>query len=493
MLAVVLVMAVVSLSFTAEWLGQRRHDHYEVERLRTHAHGLAVLAARSFADGDFQRETLDELLRDSATQLGVSYEVHRQRSDGELERLASVGVHANFEALPTPNLETGARVDDSLVDRFNLVVIDEPLPTFDQQRVVLRMIAEHSPWARDHDWRETAILAAGVGVILLVLGGLSLELQVLRPMRALGGAVAEVAAGKLDVTAPTEGPAEFAELGAAFNEMTASLREQQAALAAQSERLQRSERLATVGRLAAGVAHEIGNPLAAIVGYTELVLDDRELPEPSRDLLVRVQGQTQRIQGIVTQLLDFSKPAKLTAMRFAPVTRAQEVVALLRADPRCADVTLEVAGDPELELVADPNLVEQILINLVLNGARAAHEGGAEPATVRVSVRGLADAVAIDVRDNGPGVPEQLRSRLFEPFFTTRSAGEGTGLGLAISQGLAESMDGSLEYVGDASEGGAVFRLQLPPHSPAQCSAVPAGCSQFPRAQNRMSRQAPSS
>ncbi|HLT36585.1 MAG TPA: hypothetical protein VK034_09870, partial [Enhygromyxa sp.] len=88
MLAVVLVMAVVSLSFTAEWLGQRRHDQHEVERLRSHARGLAVLAARSFADGDFQREALDELLRDSAAQLGVSYEVHRQRSDGELERLA---------------------------------------------------------------------------------------------------------------------------------------------------------------------------------------------------------------------------------------------------------------------------------------------------------------------------------------------------------------------------------------------------------------------
>src|SRR5690606_9442085 len=191
----------------------------------------------------------------------------------------------------------------------------------------LRMIAEHSPWTRNHDWRETAIVAAGVGLVLLVLGGLSLELQVLRPLRALEQAVAEVSAGKLDVKAPIDGPAEFAQLGSTFNAMTASLREQQAALAAQSERLQKSERLATVGRLAAGLGHEIGNPLAAIVGYTELVLDDPALPEPSRDLLVRVQAQTQRIQSIVAQLLDFSKPAKQQALRFAPVARAQDVVA----------------------------------------------------------------------------------------------------------------------------------------------------------------------
>jgi two-component system NtrC family sensor kinase len=463
MLAVVLVMAVVSLSFTAEWLGQRRHDQHEIERLRSHARGLAVLASRSFVGGDFQREALDELLRDSATQLGVSYEVHRLRSDGELERLATVGVHAGFEALPTPSVQTGAHVDDGLLDRYNLLVIDEPLPTLDQQRVTLRMIAEHSPWARDHDWRETAILAAGVGAILLVLGGLTLELQVLRPMRALGRAVGEVAAGKLEVVAPTDGPAEFAQLGAAFNEMTASLREQRAALEAQGERLQRSERLATVGRLAAGVAHEVGNPLAAIVGYTELVLDEPALPEQARDLLGRVQGQTQRIQAIVAQLLDFSRPAKLAPQRFAPVARVQEVLALLRAEPRCEGVTLEVAGDPELELAADPHLLEQILINLVLNGARAAREGGAERPLVRISVRELDDALAIDVRDNGLGVPEDVQARLFEPFFTTRSAGEGTGLGLAISQGLAESMAGSLEYVGN--DGGAVFRLRLPAQS----------------------------
>jgi two-component system NtrC family sensor kinase len=463
MLAIVLVMAVISLSFTAEWLGQRRHDQQEVERLSTHARGLAMLAARSFHGGDFQRDALDGLLRDSAAALGVSYEIHRVRGDGELEQLIGVGIHAGFEWLPSPSTQLGSRVDDGLLDSYNLLIIDEPIPTHDGQRVNLRMIAEHSPWARSHDWREMMIVAGGVGLLLLVLGTALLELQVLRPMRALEHAVARVGKGELDVAAPTDGPAELAELARAFNDMLASLREQRATLASQSERLQRAERLATIGRLAAGVAHEVGNPLAAIVGYTELLLDEPSIDEPSRDLLVRVAGQTQRIQTIVAQLLDYSRPQKPQLARFSAVARAQEVVALLRADPRCAGVRLEVEGDTQLEAFADPSLVEQILINLVLNGARAAREGGATEARIELRVHELDGALIIDVRDNGAGVPEHVRPRLFEPFFTTRGAGEGTGLGLPISQSLAEGMDGSLELLDESAEGsGATFRLRLP-------------------------------
>ena len=460
MLAIVLVMAVVSLSFTAEWLGQRRHDQQEIERLSSHARGLAMLAARSFRDGDFQRDALDSLLRDSAAALGVSYEVHRLRSDGEIDTLLSVGLHAGAEALPPPRAVLESRVEDDLVDRYNLLVIDEPIPTHGDQRVSLRMVAEHSAWARTHDWREMLIVAGGVGLVLLVLGTALLEVQVLRPLRGLEAALARVGEGELDVAVPHQGPAEFAAFGRAFNAMLASLREQRATLASQSERLQRAERLAAIGRLSAGVAHEVGNPLAAIVGYTELLRDEPELSGEARDLLERVAAQTQRIQAIVAQLLDYARPVALHTMRVSAIARAQEVAALLRADPRCADVELVLIGDPELEALADPALVEQILINLVLNGARAAREGSEQP-RVRIEVQAIEHELAIDVGDNGAGVPEHVRGRLFEPFFTTRSAGEGTGLGLAISQGLAERMDGSLVLL-DAAAPGAVFRLRLP-------------------------------
>lgn len=461
MLAIVLVMAVVSLSFAAEWLGQRRHDQQELERLQAHARGLAVLAARSFRGGDFEREGLEGLLADSATQLSVSFEVHRfPGASEEGERVTGFGVHAGFAELPAAR-PSASRVDESLVDRWNLLVIDEPIPTHDDQRLVLRLIAEHSPWARSHDWRETLIVALGVGLLLLVLGGLLLEHQVLRPMRALERAVAEIGRGGLDIEAPGEGPLELQELAAALNRMRVSLREQQATLASQAEQLQRSERLAALGRIAAGVAHEVGNPLAAIVGYTELLLGEPEQSEDSRDVLARMQGQAQRIQGIVGQLLDYARPIEKQTVAFAARRRAEEVLALLRADPRCAGVELLVEGPSELEVLADPNLVEQVLINLVLNAAAAARDGDNHAPRVTVRVRGLDDALAYDVEDNGPGVPDEVRARIFEPFFTTRGAGQGTGLGLAISQGLAESMDGKLECL-TSSARGAVFRLSLP-------------------------------
>ncbi|EDM80602.1 sensor histidine kinase [Plesiocystis pacifica SIR-1] len=474
-LAIILVMAAVSLSFAAELLGGRRHDQQEVERLQSHARQLAVLTGRNFRGGDFERGEVEELLGNSAGLLGVSYVLHRERGDGEFERIVGVGVHTDFDALPPldPSL-SAPQVDDSLLGKWNLLVLDEPVPTLGGERVVLRMVAEHSPWTRTLDWRNTLIVAGGVGCLLLVLGGLLLEVQVLRPMRSLERAVAEVAGGSLEVEAPTDGPAELRELAERFNVMTASLRTKERALAEQSRELQRSERMAAVGRLAAGVAHEVGNPLAAVVGYTELLLGEPELSEEARDLLTRVGAQTQRIQGIVAQLLDYSKPAAVESQRFSPWTQAREVFALLRADPRCAGVRLALdEGDAELAVFADPSLVEQILINLVLNGAHAVREHADAP-EVRIEVRKAETEhdgearrwVDIEVVDNGPGVPPEVVERLFEPFFTTRSAGQGTGLGLAISQGLAERMGGSLSHVEGAprpaSLPGARFRLRLP-------------------------------
>ena len=466
MLAIVLVMAVISLSFASQWQAQERHDTRELERLQSHARGLAMLAARDFAGGDYRRDSLEQLLFESSAQLGGSYELLRLRSDGSIERVAAVGVHAGFAELPAPPQDFATPSSHSF-DRYNLIVIDEPVPTRDGQLVNLRLVAEHSPWMRTQAWRDTLFVAGGVGVLLLVLGGLLLELQVLRPIRALEAAIAQVESGRLEASAPTDGPRELAEIGAAFNEMLASLRSQQDELARAGQKLQRSERLAAIGRISAGVAHEVGNPLAAIVGYTEILLSGPDLPAEDQDILERVQAQTQRIQAIVAQLLDYAKQSEPRTLAFSPIARAQEVLTLLRADPRCAEVELELVGDPELELLADPALFEQILLNLVLNAVQALRDqpDPSAPPLVRVLARLEPESdtqLRVEVRDNGPGVPEDIREQLFDPFFTTRGAGEGTGLGLAVSQGLAERMEGTLEYVDDPRSRGATFRLTLP-------------------------------
>lgn len=465
-LAVVLAMAVVSLSLTTEWLGQRRHGQREFERLHSHARAVAVLAARSFRGGDFERAALEELLRDSAAQLGTaSYELHRQRAEGGFEQIASVGVHAGFDGLPAPGAGGRDGLDDQLLARWNLIVVDVAVPAA-EGGLVLRLIAEHSPWTRGSAWRETLLVAGGVGLVLLVLGGLLLEIQVLRPMRALEYTVAAVGSGQLDSEAPTDGPKELGQLAAAFNRMTASLRGQQRTLASQREDLQRAEQLATLGRLSAGIAHEVGNPLAAIVGYAELLRDEDGLSPEGRDVVARIQRQAERIQGIVAQLLDYSRPAReqLETLDLGP--RIAELLALLRADPRGAGVEVELIDTGELAAVADGSLVDQIVLNLLLNAAGAAARGQPPP-RVCARLHRVDERACIDIEDSGPGVDAALREQLFEPFFTTEPAGAGTGLGLAISRGLAERMAASLTCLEARSElGGAVFRVSLPPAEP---------------------------
>ena len=309
-LAMVLVLAVVSLSFAAELLGQRRHRELEVERIREHASGLATLAGMRFRGGRADAAGLDDLVRQAlgSSSGTLAVELITLAEGRRFSVLASAG--APREGAPVP--VRAAHVHSEGLATTGIVIIDEPLPTFagTSQVALLRLTAQISPWTRSADWPTVLLLAAGVAAVLLLLGGALLEVQVLRPLRALKAGVDAVAQGQLG--APVELPSsrELRELTKGFNEMTAALSRQHSALDLQANALQRTEHMAAVGRLSAGVAHEVGNPLAALLGYTELLLDPRSEPplgDEQRELLERIQTQTQRIQRIVGQLLDYSR------------------------------------------------------------------------------------------------------------------------------------------------------------------------------------------
>jgi signal transduction histidine kinase len=338
--------------------------------------------------------------------------------------------------------------------------------------LVLRVIARPAPWTRTQDWTEVAVLTLGVGVVMLVLGIGLIEMQVLRPLARVRDAVGQVAMGNLDAAVPEDGPAELHTLAGSFNQMTQSLRERVEQIEQQRQHLVRAEQLASVGRISAGIAHEVGNPLAAVLGYVELLLDPRSEPaldDTQRDMLERSRTQIERIQGIVTQLLHYARPTRQQPLSLHVVDAAEGLVRLLEHDPRCADVDITVHGEHDVVAYADPGLLDQVLRNLVVNAARATAEGDT-PRSVALFVTADGERTHIDVQDSGPGVPEDARERLFEPFFTTAKAGEGTGLGLPICQGLVESMDGSLVLcpkgtrppLPEAGFPGAVFRVTLP-------------------------------
>jgi signal transduction histidine kinase len=283
------------------------------------------------------------------------------------------------------------------------------------------------------------------------------------------------------------------ELAGTFNEMSEALEQRTGALekavgdlrqtneqlVQARAGLDRAERLAAVGSLAAGVAHEVGNPMGALLAFLQLVERETDLSEEGRGHLARAVEQGARVREILRQLLDFSRPPQARTAWVELGRVGEQAASLARAQRRYDDIVFEVEQEPGVTpVLSDESMLAQLLLNLVLNAADAVCERA--DARVRITLRpgGLhvregesrevvsgrrqADAMECVVADNGPGVVEEQRERIFDPFFTTKPPGEGTGLGLANAQRLAEELGGNLEYEQSQDLGGAAFVLRIP-------------------------------
>lgn len=328
--------------------------------------------------------------------------------------------------------------------------------------------------------RLVALYTGLVGLALLVFAYFAMTRLVVRPVLALSMEAARVAEGGRSLAIPTTGARELSELGASLARMTTALRAEEAALRDKvtalekarrelenaQESLVRSERLASVGRLSAGLAHEIGNPLSAVLGFQELMLSGGLDPEEERDFLVRMKRETERITKILRDLLDFARPAAMGPTsdvrgRASVAEVASDVVALVKPQKPFRDVALELRIEPGLPGVAlaHERLV-QVLLNLLMNAADALPEERGQ--VLLEATRAGEGRVCIAVEDDGPGVAEAVREHLFEPFVTTKDVGKGTGLGLAVCRGLVEAAGGSIRLAEKGSLGGARFVLDLP-------------------------------
>jgi signal transduction histidine kinase len=243
------------------------------------------------------------------------------------------------------------------------------------------------------------------------------------------------------------------------------------------EWLVRGDRLATVGQLAAGVAHEVGNPVAAILGYAEATLREAELAPRGRECAEHIRDEALRVRKLVRELLDFARSRELATTEVDADDVLARVVVRLAPQPLLERVELEhCRAETPLSLTADAERVEQVLVNLIENAAHAM--AGQSDARIELTaqaeslrVRGRrhsdraagarpADGVALSVTDNGPGIDEELLAQVFDPFFTTKGPGEGTGLGLWNGHRLAELMGGRLEV--ESRPGRTRFSLILP-------------------------------
>jgi signal transduction histidine kinase len=226
------------------------------------------------------------------------------------------------------------------------------------------------------------------------------------------------------------------------------------------ETLQHSEKLTSIGLLAAGVAHEVNTPLTGVSSYTQMLLGMIPPTDPKHALLLKVQKQTERASHIANNLLNFSRAGNGTEFTETDVNKTlDDSLQLLEPQLRKSSITI-VKKYSELppKIYANAGKLQQVFTNLILNARDAMPDGGSINLKTYTS---LEDTVAIVISDNGSGIESQHLSKIYDPFFTTKGVGSGTGLGLAVSFGIIQEHSGTIEATSEVGEG-TTFRIEFP-------------------------------
>ena len=227
------------------------------------------------------------------------------------------------------------------------------------------------------------------------------------------------------------------------------------------DQLIQSEKLSAIGQLIAGIAHDLNNPLASVVGFADFLTEVPHVPAALREPLSVIREEAERASNIVKNLLSFARKQEHQRRPTALRPLLDDTFVLLRNQLMSQRVEARIDVDADLPMPdIDPNQIQQVFVNLINNAMQAIASSG-RPGTVVVRARPWLDGIAIDVIDDGPGMSESLASQVFEPFFTTKAEGEGTGLGLSISQGIVREHGGRILL--STEEGrGSTFTVQLP-------------------------------
>lgn len=488
---------------------------------------LAVLLILSylplaFAVATYTRVGLEQLQQDNALKLGRSVATHlalqRSRTDPdeflELARrqITQDSVHALtlYDVGGVPSVSLGdpellaplqhQRLSDSARQVRTIstklgpaLLIIEPSPV-GNVGATIRYDAEITGSAQ-----LTRLLGLYLGISALALIAtlyFALTRLIVRPILDLEAAADRVAAGARHLLLPKRAPREVTQLGHRLAQMTHRLLEEERQLRLKVQEIEaktvelnqaqgslvRSERLATVGRLAAGLAHEVGNPISALMGLQDLMLSGGLTSEEERDFLLRMRKETARIDRVIADLLAYARPSvdrSTGALIVAGSVRqaVMDVIGLLRPQKSFQDLSVQadLHTGPDAVSLSQQELT-QILMNLVMNAADACEQKGRiliksyvapdeeSQAEQRDATQRATDELSdlwLSVDDTGPGIPPKIKDSLFEPFVTTKDVGKGTGLGLSVTKGLVEAAGGTI-VVCESELGGARFVMRLP-------------------------------
>jgi signal transduction histidine kinase len=224
------------------------------------------------------------------------------------------------------------------------------------------------------------------------------------------------------------------------------------------DQLRHADRLATIGKLAAGVAHELNEPLTGILGFAELLKERTGMPAPALSDLARIETAALHAREVVRKLLLFARQISPKQSRVAVNRLVQEVVAFFQARLSQHGIKVQTRLDGALpEILADESQIRQIVMNLTINAIHAMEDGG----MLTIATRSRGSEIVLSVRDSGKGIPEDIKDKIFLPFFTTKDVDMGTGLGLSVVHGIVQSHHGRIK-VASAAGRGAEFKVYLP-------------------------------
>ncbi len=303
-------------------------------------------------------------------------------------------------------------------------------------------------------------------VALIAAGGLIavyFTLVIGRRIDSLSQAFSRVEAGDLMAAVPEDDRDELGRLGKGFNAMVGRLADAQRQLEDRhADEIRRIGHLASLGKMAAGIAHEINNPLAGMQNCVRTLLKGAREDGQRVQYLTMLQEGLSRIGRTIRQLLDFARQTKpqLTQTDLPPLLRRS--LALLEHELAVKEISCFLSTESEfLPVLADPHQLEQVFLNILINAVEAMQNGGSLTVTAAVRHRQAGSSVEVSVSDTGIGIPSENLPRIFDPFFTTKEVGKGTGLGLSVSYGIVRAHGGLLDVQSEVGKG-STFTVALP-------------------------------
>ncbi len=517
-----LVLALLPVMALLPWLivkHQQEHLQAEISRHVTQVAELIVKSTR-YAMMINQREIAEKIIEDIGRQAGIE-RVRVLTADGtiihsnkrsetgysiEQQEEPCVACHKTKQPLEHVSDDKRWRITQGS-DGHRVLAAMEPIrnePTCSSakchehpasQKVLGVVDIAYSLDEMDRTLERHAMFIYGVsGLIVLVVAvgvGLLLQRLIYVPLRDLDGGAKRIADGELEHRIPVRSDDEFGHVATSFNHMGTALRgsmhelhdlvetleqkveERTAALRASQAEVAQGEKLASIGLLASGIAHELNNPLTGVLTFTSLLR--KKMPDGSDDAedLDLVISETRRCASIIRRLLDFAREKVPSQAHIDLNALIGDVVRFVDRPATLQDVEITTDFDPNLPPVwCDPDLIKQVVLNILVNATQAIEGAGRVTVHTRVVDHGADPAFAdtppmveFTISDTGCGIPEANMQRIFDPFFTSKEVGKGTGLGLSVSYGIVKSHGGTIKVESSIGEG-TTFHVLLPTQPP---------------------------